>query len=389
MVPGSRRPRTTSNLTPPESRELRRGGSTIFFGPSDEWPLAERKRWLFARRRRSCRLLCSSTYVDDMKMAGRTASLAPIPEINQMYLGCTQRESITEESNMQLSQEKLEESLQQFSGEDLRICPLDDRDRFLEESVSRKFQHHKHVCKNDCLSPSFSSHKSNDRDQKKWRKAKPSKKRILLEGWQIQSEHLVECCVSDGSVTQQHRSWGKIFGHWFENGRITCANVVGIVIDVKLWWRRQSRARARTCVMFHGRIVWTWTGFLKEPIWFRTISVTYVHTERQMADILTKGSFTREKWNELLILLDIVPESFHTCSAAGEEKPSVYWRSLQTHKCVVKVKTGRKSQLKKRPNTMSKARGIQARHRAGRLHFLGVLGPGDLSHGVQKSDDPS
>ena len=33
--------------------------------------------------------------------------------------------------------------------------------------------------------------------------------------------------------------------------------------------------------------------------------VKCVYTNQQIADILTKGSFTRDKWNELMILLGI------------------------------------------------------------------------------------
>ena len=36
-----------------------------------------------------------------------------------------------------------------------------------------------------------------------------------------------------------------------------------------------------------------------------------VRTNQQIADILTMGSFTRDEWNELMILFGIVPGSFH------------------------------------------------------------------------------
>ena len=32
------------------------------------------------------------------------------------------------------------------------------------------------------------------------------------------------------------------------------------------------------------------------------ISVKYVHTKEKIADFFTKGSFTRDKWDELMIL---------------------------------------------------------------------------------------
>ena len=47
------------------------------------------------------------------------------------------------------------------------------------------------------------------------------------------------------------------------------------------------------------------TGSLKESVWIRTC--------QQMADIfIAKGSFTRDKWDELMILFGIVSESYHS-----------------------------------------------------------------------------
>ena len=40
-------------------------------------------------------------------------------------------------------------------------------------------------------------------------------------------------------------------------------------------------------------------------------TVTNGQTNQQIADILTKGSFTRDTWNELMSLFGIVSESFH------------------------------------------------------------------------------
>ena len=36
----------------------------------------------------------------------------------------------------------------------------------------------------------------------------------------------------------------------------------------------------------------------------------YVLNDQQTADILTKGSFTRDKWSEFVMLFGSVPESF-------------------------------------------------------------------------------
>ena len=52
-------------------------------------------------------------------------------------------------------------------------------------------------------------------------------------------------------------------------------------------------------------------GCLKESIWVLTFLCKYVHTDQQIADILTKSSFPHEIWDELMILFGIVSENFH------------------------------------------------------------------------------
>ena len=46
------------------------------------------------------------------------------------------------------------------------------------------------------------------------------------------------------------------------------------------------------------------------------IQIKYIDTKNQLADILTKGSFTRDEWNHLLCLLNISHFSPTVCSAA-------------------------------------------------------------------------
>ena len=87
-----------------------------------------------------------------------------------------------------------------------------------------------------------------------------SKTQILLEIWQTQCQHLVECTAyllitlwanlmgmweTDGSVAQQHRSWGNIIGHRFETGRIACVYIVRYC-DWCLWTSCQS-SKALIC----------------------------------------------------------------------------------------------------------------------------------------------
>ena len=46
------------------------------------------------------------------------------------------------------------------------------------------------------------------------------------------------------------------------------------------------------------------------------IQIKYIDTKNQLADILTKGSFTRDEWNHLLCLFNIIHFSPTVCSAA-------------------------------------------------------------------------
>ena len=58
--------------------------------------------------------------------------------------------------------------------------------------------------------------------------------------------------------------------------------------------------------MFREHTELRWIGFSTESIQIPTIQIKYVDTKNQMADKTTKGSFTRDKWNNLLHLLNIM-----------------------------------------------------------------------------------
>ena len=48
-----------------------------------------------------------------------------------------------------------------------------------------------------------------------------------------------------------------------------------------------------------------WIGCLTGLILVSKIQIRYIHTKHQLADILTKGNFTRDEWNNLLHLFNI------------------------------------------------------------------------------------
>ena len=48
------------------------------------------------------------------------------------------------------------------------------------------------------------------------------------------------------------------------------------------------------------------------------IQIKYVNTKNQLADILTKGSFSRDEWNHLLRLFNILYFSMYSCSHSSK-----------------------------------------------------------------------
>ena len=47
------------------------------------------------------------------------------------------------------------------------------------------------------------------------------------------------------------------------------------------------------------------TGCSIESVWTQKIQIKYIDTKNQLADVLTKGYFTRDEWNHLLCLFNI------------------------------------------------------------------------------------
>ena len=70
-------------------------------------------------------------------------------------------------------------------------------------------------------------------------------------------------------------------------------------------------------------------GYSIVSIWTSKIQIKYIDTKKKLADILTKGNFTRDDWNHLLFLFNISHFSSINCSEvmsnrteedAGEER---------------------------------------------------------------------
>ena len=63
----------------------------------------------------------------------------------------------------------------------------------------------------------------------------------------------------------------------------------------------------------------------------RKIQIKYIDTKNQLADILTKGSFTRDEWNHLLTLFNISHFSPTAWHRSDGETSSTRFRRRTCH----------------------------------------------------------
>ena len=61
------------------------------------------------------------------------------------------------------------------------------------------------------------------------------------------------------------------------------------------------------------------------------IQIKYIDTKDQLADILTKGNFTRDEWNHLLCLFNISDFSSTVCSEAMAKTITTRFRRRTSH----------------------------------------------------------
>ena len=89
--------------------------------------------------------------------------------------------------------------------------------------------------------------------------------------------------------------------------------------------------------MFPGLTELHLIGCLIELIWTAKILIKYIDTKNQLADILTKGNFTRDEWNHLLCLFNVSHFSSTVCFAvmakrsqkdSGEERVTAKSRPM-------------------------------------------------------------
>ena len=72
--------------------------------------------------------------------------------------------------------------------------------------------------------------------------------------------------------------------------------------------------------MFPGPTELPLIGHSIESIWTQKIQIKYIDTKNQLADMLTKGNFTRDEWNHLLCLFNICHFSSAVCSEVMSER---------------------------------------------------------------------
>ena len=75
-------------------------------------------------------------------------------------------------------------------------------------------------------------------------------------------------------------------------------------------------------------LVWLFDRINLDP----KIQIKYIDTKNQLADILTKGNFTRDEWNHLLTLFDISHFSSTSCIAAMAKRAQQRIRRRTCHR---------------------------------------------------------
>ena len=112
--------------------------------------------------------------------------------------------------------------------------------------------------------------------------------------------------------------------------------------------------------MFPGPTELRLIGHSIESVWTQKIQMKYIDPKNQLADMLTKGIFTRDEWNHLLCLFNISHFSSTVCSEAmakrvqqdsGEERVTA--KSRPTMSLVARVPSTLSSSASESPGKKS------------------------------------
>ena len=80
------------------------------------------------------------------------------------------------------------------------------------------------------------------------------------------------------------------------------------------WLRWLTKAGVPQWDICQGPTELLWSGCLTRSIWTQKIQILYIDTKHQLADMLTKGNFTRDERNTLLHLFNVGHFSSTWCS---------------------------------------------------------------------------
>ena len=107
----------------------------------------------------------------------------------------------------------------------------------------------------------------------------------------------------------------------------------------KQWLRWLSKVEFTQWDMFPEPTELRLIGYSIESIWTTKIQIKCMDAKNQLADMLTKGNFTRDEWNHLLCLFNISHFSSSVCSEAmakrsqqdsGEERVTAKARPMMS-----------------------------------------------------------
>ena len=123
--------------------------------------------------------------------------------------------------------------------------------------------------------------------------------------------------------------------------------------------------------MFHGPTELLWIGCLTGSFWTQKIQIRYIDSKHQIANILTKGNFSRDKWNNLLHLFNISHLSSLRCT-----KNCSLISCITMAKWIQEQKEGERVVSKSRPAVMNVSSHLVATSSSAASSLIASKSPG-------------
>ena len=121
---------------------------------------------------------------------------------------------------------------------------------------------------------------------------------------------------------------------------------------MKRWSRWSSKADVQQWDTYPELTELLLIGCSIELIWTPNIQIKDVDTKNQLADILTKGNFTRDEWNHLLHLFNIINFSSASCPKTMAKR--IVAKSKPTLSLVSHTAASSSTTLRDTPSVQSK-----------------------------------